>query len=189
MNAKLARFILTRLMRWTIDDRMEAPEKTAIFLGVPHTSIWDFPIGYFYAASNGRKLHVMIKKEAFKPPFGWFIRAVGGFPVDRTDATSTMHGLISDMRAQADKDGYFWLCVCPEGTRKAIKHWKTGYHVIAREVGCPVYLCYYDWKTKHVGMGPRFEVGDDARADTRKIQEIYEGMDLHAKHPEGFVTH
>ena len=53
----------------------------------------------------------------------------------------------------------------------------------------PVYLGYFDWKRKRVGRGQKFELTDDAAADTRRIQEIYESMDLGARYPEKYITH
>ena len=70
-----------------------------------------------------------------------------------------------------------------------LHHFRTGYHLIARETGVPVYLGYFDWKRKRVGRGQKFPLTDDAAADTRRIQEIYESMDLGAKYPEKYVTH
>ena len=184
MTPGFCRFMLTKVLGWTIDDKLEVEDKVAVFLGVPHTSIWDFVIGYFYSRSNGRHLKVMIKKESFKWPLNWILRSMGGFPVDRSDATSLMLSLIEEMRKSDD----FFLVVCPEGTRKPVRKWKTGYHVIARQVDCPVYLSYFDWKTKHVGCGERFETTPDARADTERIQRRYEEMGVVGKHPEMFIT-
>ena len=42
---------------------------------------------------------------------------------------------------------------------------------------------------KRVSVGEKVELTDDARADTDRIQAIYEGMGLKGKHPEGFITH
>ena len=48
---------------------------------------------------------------------------------------------------------------------------------------------YFDWKTKHVSAGKRVELTGDARADTDRIQALYEEMHMKGKHPEGYVTH
>jgi hypothetical protein len=57
------------------------------------------------------------------------------------------------------------------------------------KVGCPVYMSYFDWGTKHVGIGEKIELTDDARADTERIQAHYETMHLIGKDPAGFITH
>lgn len=97
--------------------------------------------------------------------------------------------MVKSLIEEMEKVDTFHLAIAPEGTRKAVKKWKTGYHLIAREVGCPVYMGYFDWKTKRVSIGEKVELTDDARADTDRIQAIYETMHFEGKHPEGYITH
>ena len=53
----------------------------------------------------------------------------------------------------------------------------------------PVYLGFIDWGHKRVGLDlNRVELTDDARADTDRIQQLYEDMDLIARHPQGYAT-
>ena len=80
------------------------------------------------------------------------------------------------------------LALAPEGTRQPVKRWKTGFHTIAREVGCPVYMGYFDWGTKRVSRGQKVELTDDAKADMARIQALYEEMHLVGKHPEMYIT-
>ena len=127
----------------------------------------------------------MVKKSMFFPPLGWLMRSLGAIPVDRSNATALLKSVIDEM----EKPGSFHLALAPEGTRKPVKHWKTGFHLIAREANIPVYLGYFDWKTKRVGRGQKVELTDDARADMKRIQQLYEDMHLVGKHPEKYVTH
>lgn len=183
MWAKFCGFLL-RAMGWTAATG-PVEEKKAIILGVPHTSLWDFVVSYlFYTSLNAGKAKVMIKKEFFVGPLGWLLRKLGGIPTDRSNATALVKSIISEF----EKEDFFVLAIAPEGTRKAIKKWKTGYHTIAKATGVPVYLGYFDWATKRIGVGNKFQLSDDARADTEKIQEIYEAMKLVGKHPELYVT-
>lgn len=160
------------------------PEKKCIILGAPHTSILDFPVSYLYYASIGGKGRIMVKKEFFKGPVGWILKSIGAIPVDRKNPTALLVSLIHEM----EKCDTFHLCLSPEGTRKPMKRWKTGFHLIAKETGIPVYLGYFDWAKKEVSRGERFEISDDAKADVAKIQEIYRSMNLGARHPEKYVT-
>ncbi len=173
-----------RLMGWTaVDDAVESDK--CIILGVPHTSMWDFVVSYLYYRSKGEKAKCMIKKDFFFPPLGWLLRALGGIPVDRTSPTNMLRSVIAEMQ----KPGRFHLALAPEGTRKPVKNWKTGFHLIARSAGIPVYLGYFDWGTKRIGRGQKVELTDDPRADMKRIQEIYESMHLVGKHPEKYITH
>jgi len=176
---------LLKLMGWT-SDTGHAPVDKCILLGVPHTSFWDFVVSYlFYRQNKGVKARVMIKKELFFFPLGSLLKAMGAIPVDRSNSAALVRSVITEM----EKNKQFHLAIAPEGTRKPVKKWKTGYHLIAKAVGCPVYLAYFDWGTKHVGIKEAFPLTDDARADTDKIQQIYESMHIQGKHPENYITH
>ena len=175
---------LLRKMGWTSVGG-PCPEDKAIILGVPHTSAWDFVVSYLFYAQFGKKAKVMIKKEFFVWPAGPLLRKLGGVPTDRSNAAALVKGLIDEM----EKDKEFILAIAPEGSRKPVKKWKTGYHTIAKAVNCPVYLGYFDWGRKRISKGEQFPLTDDARADTDKIQAIYETMGLRGKNPKGYITH
>ena len=127
----------------------------------------------------------MVKGELFVGPLGWLLRKMGGIPVDRKRGSNVALSVIREMKAQKTVH----LALAPEGTRQPVKRWKTGFHTIAREVGCPVYMGYFDWATKRVSRGHKVELTDDARADMARIQALYEEMHLGAKHPEMYITH
>lgn len=184
MRPATAKFLLKK-MGWTIVGNPPIPVKNCIFLEAPHTSLWDFVIGYLYYRSGGGHLKTMVKKEAFFFPMGAILRSMGAFPVDRKNAKSTIEGIIKEMNSS---DEPFHLAMCPEGTRKPVRKWKTGYHLIAKEVGIPVYVTYVDWGHKRVGIEMPVELTDDARADTARIQQIYKSLGVIGKHPENFLT-
>lgn len=172
-----------KAMGWTADSGA-APEDKCIILGAPHTSMWDFVVSYLFYTSTGTKAYVMVKDSFFKGPLKPIMKALGGIPMDRRNPTGSVKKIIDGM-----KEGQkFQLSMAPEGTRKPIRKWKTGYHVIARNIGCPVYLGYFDWGTKHIGIGEKFELTDDAKADTAKIQQLYKAKGYVGKHPEKYVT-
>lgn len=175
---------LLRALGWTAVEPV-VPENKCIILGAPHTSIMDFVISYLYYMSVGGKPYCMVKGEFFIGPLGWLLRKMGGIPVNRKNPTKMLVGVIHEMK-QRD---VVHLALAPEGTRKPVKRWKTGFHTIAREVGCPVYMGYFDWGTKRVGRGQKVELTDDPKADMERIQKLYEEMKLAGKNPEMYITH
>ena len=175
---------LLRVLGWTAVEPLPE-EKKCIMLGVPHTTVWDFFISYLYFKSIGGDGLCMIKKEMFFPPLGWIVRAMGGIPVDRSNPSAIVRSVLREMETRK----HFHLAIAPEGTRKPVARWKSGYHLIARAADIPVYLCYFDWKRKRIGCGQKFELTDDAAADTRRMQQLYEAMDLGGRHPEKYRTH
>ena len=174
---------LLRRMGWeSIGGPMK--EKKAIVLGVPHTSVWDFLVSYLFYTQFGKVAHIMIKKEFFFWPLGPILRACGAVPVDRDSAASMVRSLIHEM----DQAEEFHLAIAPEGTRKAVKRWKTGFHLIARETGATVYVGYYDWGRKRISVGEPMELTDDPKADMQRIYDHYRPMGIQGKHKDGFIV-
>ena len=163
-----------------------APEEKCVILGVPHTCIADFFVSYLFYTGIGHTAHIMIKKEFFFWPVGPLLKKVGCIPVDRSNGATVVRSVIS---AAESAKGEFHVCIAPEGTRKPVHKWKMGYHMIASALGCPVYLGFFDWGRKEIGVGERFEISDNARADTDRIQALYESKHYTARYPEKYCTH
>lgn len=180
----ISKFILTGVLGWKCSEPLPECRKCVI-LAAPHTTIWDFVIGVLYARVYGGWLHVMIKKEAFFFPLGPILRALGGFPIDRKNSKGTLQRLMKEM----DSKDEYRLVICPEGTRKAVRKWKTGYHTIASHCGVPVYLAHLDYASKTIGVLPDpVPLTENAREDTDRIQAIYKSLNLTGMHPEGYTT-
>ena len=179
MKPATARWILTRLYKFTIVDPDLPPEPKHIILGVPHTSIHDFIVAWLYDRSIGGHPRVLIKKEFFFWLLGGLLRSVGAIPVDRKSPVGVTKQVI-DMVEGSES---FHLCIAPEGTRKPVKRWKTGFHTFSCATGMPVYLGFFDWGKKEIGHGPRFECSDDAMADLRAVQRFYKEKGVQGKHP------
>ncbi|MBQ6176999.1 MAG: 1-acyl-sn-glycerol-3-phosphate acyltransferase [Bacteroidales bacterium] len=174
---------LLRKMGWeSVGGPMK--EQKAIVLGVPHTSVWDFLVSYLFYTQFGKVAHIMIKKEFFFWPLGPILRACGAVPVDRESPASMVRSLIHQM----DQAEEFHLAIAPEGTRKATKRWKTGFHLIARETGSTVYIGYYDWGRKKISVGEPIELTDDPKADMQRIYDHYRPMGIQGLHKDGFIV-
>ncbi len=178
----IAKFIL-RILGWkTIDG--PAPDKKCLILGVPHTSGWDFIISYLYYAAVGGKAYIMVKKSFFIGPLGPLMRKMGGIPVDRKKGATVAKQVIDFI----NNTETIHMAIAPEGTRQRMDRWKTGFHTIAKACDIPVYLGYFDWGKKEVGVGEKFELSDDAQADLKRIREHYRKIGVKGKHPELFST-
>lgn len=184
MNRKLAQRLLKAAGWETIGE--VAPEKNVVILEAPHTSMVDFVIGYLYYESLGGHLKIMAKKELFWWPLGCLLKAMGCFPIDRRSPARTILSVVHAM--EHNDSGNFHMVLCPEGTRKPISRWKTGYHTIATKAGVPVYLSVIDYGKKRVGIFRKVELSDNAAEDTRRIQSIYAEMAPVGRHPENFKT-
>lgn len=160
-------------MGWTVKEGL-VPEPKCVILGVPHTSVKDFVVSWAFYTSVGGTPNIMIKKEFFFWPLGILLRKMGAIPVDRSHGAVTAKHVIDAIK-EADR---MHLCIAPEGTRKKTRRWKTGFHTIARQAGIPIYLGYFNYRTKEVGRGIRFVPSDDVRSDLKKIMAHYAAMNL-----------
>ena len=70
------------------------------------------------------------------PQFGAVLRWMGGIPVDR----SRPHGMVDDSVAAFSKMERRVLAIAPQGTRRPVPHFKTGFLHIARGAQVPVML-------------------------------------------------
>lgn len=180
--AKFCGWLLRRMGWESVGGPMKEPK--AIVLGVPHTSVWDFLVSYLFYSQYGHVAHIMVKKEFFFWPLGPILRACGAVPVDRSNASTLVRSLIHEMEGAE----VFHLAIAPEGTRKAAKRWKTGFHLIARETGATVYLGYFDWGRKRISVGEPFELTEDSGKDMQRIYEHYRPLGLVGKNKDGFIV-
>ena len=126
-------FIL-KVLGWKIDKHTpEGVDKCVVVMG-PHTSNWDFVIGRLAFASYGVNGRFLIKKELFFFPLGWFLKAIGGIPVDRKSKNS----MTEFATAQFEENDKMFMVFTPEGTRSYNPNWKKGFYYIALKANVPI---------------------------------------------------
>ena len=176
---KISQWIL-KTAGWTLID--SAPkEKKCVICVAPHTSNWDFIIGKLYYSAVGRKASFFMKKEWFFFPLGYFFKAIGGVPIDRSKKNS-----ITDQLAERfNRLKEFHLAITPEGTRKPNAEWKKGLYYIAQKASVPIQLAYIDYTKKVVGIATNFHITGDVETDIQKIKMFYK--DIKGKIPQNFL--
>lgn len=176
----VCRFLLKALGWKAVNGVM--PDKKAIIIGVPHTSAWDFIISYLYYTSVGGVANIVIKKEFFFWPVGYFLRKAGAIPIDRSKGASVVKQIVAEMNSRETMH----LAITPEGTREKTTRWKAGFHTIAKSTGAVVYLGFFDFGRKEIGWRDTFELTDDAPEDIKRMKAYYRTRGLVGKHPEKF---
>ena len=63
--------------------------------------------------------------------------------------------------------------VAPEGTRKPVKKWRSGFWHIARAAGVPILPVYFHYPERRIGIGSLFHPGEDCAADLAKLRAFY----------------
>ena len=140
-----------------------------VLIAAPHSSNWDVVWGLLVKIGLRLDVHFIGKREAFFWPLGPILRAFGGIAIDRSAA----HGVVGAMREEFARRPGFWLAIAPEGTRKKVDKWKTGFWHIAREANVPILPVYFHYPEKTVGLGPLLQPGADIDADMAQIHAFY----------------
>ncbi|MBW8012807.1 MAG: acyltransferase [Chloroflexi bacterium] len=169
--------IWLRLMGWKVEGNVpHIPKMVLIF--AHHTSTWDFFIILPSAFSIGLKPNYLGKKQLFSGLLGWYFSAMGGIPVDRQSKTNTVDQIVTEIK----KRDQVLIGIAPEGTRKHINHWKTGFYHIAYQAGVPITFGYLDYARKYAGFYQGFIPSGDMEADFQLIQNFFGKVT--AKFPE-----
>ncbi len=165
IRRNLARLIL-RLSRWkTVGD----VPPTAVLVGAPHTSNWDWVVTQLLAWDNSIKIRLLVKESFFKGPVGIFMRATGAVELDRANPGATIKKLLAEQKS----DDRFLLGMAAEGTRGKAEYWKSGFYRIAQQTGLPITLAFLDAPSKTVGWGPTFMPSGDVKADMDVLREFF----------------
>jgi 1-acyl-sn-glycerol-3-phosphate acyltransferase len=157
-----------RAMGWTVEGEIPNLPKFVVAVA-PHTSNWDFVVGIAAMFALDLKIGYLGKHTLFRWPFGALMRWTGGIPVDR----SSPHGVVGDSVAAFSSMERRILAIAPEGTRRRVGQFKSGFLLIARGAGVPVVLATLDWGAKVVRFGPTFEPGEDIEADRRRTEAFF----------------
>ncbi|MBK7555307.1 MAG: 1-acyl-sn-glycerol-3-phosphate acyltransferase [Flavobacteriales bacterium] len=161
---------LLKLLGWRIVGGKPANVRQFIVVVAPHTSNWDFPIGLLVRSVVGMTdVKYLAKKELFTPWIGWIFRALGGYPVDRKKHTNMTEAVVDLFHRNPD----FKIAITPEGTRKYVPEWKTGFHRIAILANVPIILCSFDFGTKTVTFSDVFPLSGNVAEDIEAMKAIF----------------
>lgn len=152
--------------------------KKAVIIAAPHTSWHDFPLGILLRSVVGLKTNFVGKKELFAFPFGWIFRALGGTPIDRHTKENKVQAIANLFN---DKEE-FRMAMSPEGTRKKVEEWRTGFYYIAKTAKVPILMVTLDFGKKENKISEPFYPTDDKEADFKFMRSFFK--DAVGKVPE-----
>jgi 1-acyl-sn-glycerol-3-phosphate acyltransferase len=118
----------------------------------------------------------MIKREVFSGLLGPVVRRLRMIAVDRKAATN----VVDQMVQRFAREPRMWLGIMPEGTRKPVRQWKSGFLRIARGAGVPIQPVFIDYPSRTFTLGPLVRASDDIEADLVRVRAMFAGY--HGKH-------
>jgi len=172
----LAKFIYFKILRWNVIGNTTFSKDTvkkAVIIALPHTSWYDFIIGILLRKVTGVKTNFVGKKELFRWPFGYYFKAVGGRPLDRTSGQNKVETIAKLFETETE----FRLALAPEGTRKKVEKWKTGFYYIAKAANVPIIMFTLDYKNKQNKVSEPFYPTEDTVTDFKFMKAFYKGVE------------
>ena len=171
----LAKFFYFKILGWNVVGNTDISKNTikkAVIIAAPHTSWHDFYIGVLLRSVLNVKTNFVGKKELFVFPIGWFFRMLGGAPIDRQNNGNKVQA-IAKLFKEHDE---FRMAMSPEGTRKKVKQWRTGFYYIAKEAKVPIIMFTLDFENKQNRISEPFYPTDDIQKDFEHIHKFFEGV-------------
>jgi 1-acyl-sn-glycerol-3-phosphate acyltransferase len=71
----------------------------------------------------------------------------------------------------------FRLALSPEGTRKKVEKWRSGFYYIARAAKVPIVMVAFDFGKKEVKISDPVWPTDDREQDFKTYKEFYKGVE------------
>lgn len=177
--------IFFRRAKWKL--LAPAPDQAfkCVMIAAPHTSNWDFVYAISAMSQLGLNPRFTIKKEFDVFLLGRLITDLGALWIDRS---KTKRGGMTDyMVSLFQKDDRpLTVVVTPEGTRSAVREWKTGFYHVALNANVPICCSFMDYQRKEIGIGMCFIPTGNMKEDMKLIMDYYK--DIRGKFPENFIT-
>ena len=144
----------------------------AVAIVAPHTSNWDFVIGLLGLFAVGVRVSWLGKHTLFKAPFRGLLRWLGGIPIDRRSSS----GAVEQIVARFHDSEALLVGLSPEGTRKPVARWHTGFWHIAAGAGCPIVPIAFDWGARVIRFGDPLQPTGDIDADLATLRGFFAGV-------------
>ena len=171
----LAKLIYSKILGWQVVGNMSLSKTTikkAVIIAAPHTSWHDFYISVLLRSVLNIKTNFIGKKELFVFPIGWILRQLGGAPINRHTKESKVI-TIANLFKETEE---FRMALAPEGTRKKVDKWRTGFYYIAKEAKVPIIMFTLDFENKQNKISEPFYPTDNMDADFEYMRSFFKGV-------------
>ncbi|TXE11539.1 acyltransferase [Seonamhaeicola algicola] len=172
----LSKFVYFKLLRWKVVGNINLSKNTikkAVIIAAPHTSWHDFYIGVLLRSVIKVKTNFIAKKSLFKFPFGWFFKSLGGTPVNRFSNENKVQAIVEIFNNHDE----FRITLAPEGTRKKVLQWRTGFYFIAKKANVPIIMITFDYKNKQNKISEPFYPTNNKEADFSFMQDFFKNVE------------
>ena len=157
--------MLLRMCRWHTEGEIcQAPKFICVM--APHTSWWDFTTNLGVLMATGLRASWFIANKYTKGLLGQWLAFLGAIPVDRNNRND----VVTQMAEAFNANEHLVLAIFPEGTRKPVSTWKTGFWHIAKRAQVPLQLVAVDYAKRATVFGPVIHLTDDMDRDIQRMR-------------------
>ena len=167
----ISRFIFTKIFKWQLEGQFPSEPRMVIAVA-PHTHSMDFILAVLVRHFLKEPIHFLGKKELFNPLTKKIFQALGGMPVDRSANKNTVAQAVTYFK----QNKVFRLALAPEGTRKKVTRFKSGFYHIAHNAQVPIFPVAFDFEHKKMIFHPLFYTTGNKEKDIRQIEAIFVGV-------------
>ena len=168
---KFYKWIYFRVIKWELIGEFPKIDKMVLPV-VSHTHWNDFLLGILIRNVINKQINFVGKKEIFGPLTGWFFKMMGGTSVDRASNSNTVDAIANIFKQKK----VFRLALAPEGTRKKVKDWKTGFYHIAKIAKVPICLVAFDYGKKQIVFHPEYYPSGNIEKDINFLKKQFKGV-------------
>ncbi|MEM6709856.1 MAG: 1-acyl-sn-glycerol-3-phosphate acyltransferase [Pseudomonadota bacterium] len=156
-----------RLTGWSLEGQW--PDEPKLIVAVaPHTTNYDFVLTVAVNFALNLRSSFLAKHTLFRFPFGTPLRRFGGIAVDR----ASTRGLVGDLVALFQHREQLILGITPEGTRSAVRRWKTGFAQVAYGAEVPILPVTLNYDRRVIRLEDPVWADADPKVTVRRVQAL-----------------
>jgi len=169
MKKAIGAFLFYRVFGWKCVGDIPKDVKKCVVIGGPHTSNFDFILAVTMMWSKRWNIKILGKKELFKPGIGWIFRAMGVVPIDRHSSNNAVESAAKLFEDHEE----FIVALSPEGTRKKVERFRSGFYYIAKAAQVPVVMIGVKYNEKLMTIETPYYLTEDKDADFKHFYQFF----------------
>ncbi|MFI5312020.1 MAG: lysophospholipid acyltransferase family protein [Gemmatimonadales bacterium] len=177
--SRLAAILAMRLSGWRFEGEMPNLPQFVVIVA-PHTSNWDFAVGVMAMFALGIRGTFLGKHSLFRWPLGAMMRWLGGVPVDR----SASHNVVEQTTDYFRHRPQIVLALSPEGTRRKLPEWRTGFWYVAKGASVPIVPMAFDYSRRMFRIYPPVVTSESRERDFEQLHALFDAK--MARHPDRY---
>lgn len=186
MLQKLYAFILYRLLGWQFEGEIPRDLPRALFVFLPHTSNWDFVIGWLFIKAENLNITIFAKDAFNFFPLKYGYRYFNVVPIKRSRVkTEQSNNFVMQASGLYEDGKALWTAMAPEGTRSQQSSLRSGYYYFAKKADIQLIVVGPDFLNKKLIILPARDVKTSFDEDANAL--INFSQRCRARYPENAI--